>query len=496
MDLYEYADAISKRWGLVLGLSLLAMAVAAAINLLIVPVYEATAILSVPKLNSSVPCASLVNSTEVEVKVINALRAALPYTEQVSDRDIRDVKVAESQNMVRITAHSDTGRKAALIANTWADLGVERISEAQLSEQQQLVTAKQNVEEAEQKLRAFESEHGFGVYGFGTAEKDLQADREVLNDYQAKQDSIERSVEEAKTFRETIKGGGADSSAKAISLFLTSLLQKVSKESKDSEFQFQVLLMELQADQQVLKQYETTMESIKEALREANNLRDNIQQGGSIASPELISTLVVDFLESGSTGSATEPGLQALAPPTQDLSPSQQMAILDAIISILESRKTLVSTGMNQLSVKAVGTLDATISALEIKDQALATTIEQLSADISEQEKGLAETRPELEALIEAKNNAEATYTSLEDKIRKSQFIAEPKVVASAVEPWAPVRPNKVQNIAIACASGLVVGIFAAVREESLRRRRALRVTRGESAITRDFAQVSKRPRR
>jgi capsular polysaccharide biosynthesis protein len=484
MDLYEYADAISKRWGLVLGLSLLAMVVAAAVNLLITPVYEATAILSVPKLNSSIPCASLVNSTEVEAKVINALRAALPYTEQVSDRDIRGIKIAESQNMIRITARSDTGRKAALIANAWADFGVEQISEAQLGEQQQLVIAKQNVEEAEQNLRAFENEHGFGVFGFGTAEEELQADKELLNDYQIKQGSIERSIEETKTFRETIKGGGADSSTRAISLFITNLLQKVSKESGDNEFPFQVLLMELQADQQVLEQYETTMESIEEALKEAKNLRDNVQKGGSIASPELISTLVVDFLESGSTESAVDSGLQAPSLPTQDLSPSQQMALLDAIVSILESRKALVSTSMNQLSVKAVGTLDATLSALEAKDEALATTIEQLSADISEQEKRLAEMSPELEALIEVRDRAEETYTSLEDKIRKSQFIAEPKVIASAVEPWVPVRPNKVQNIAIACASGLVVGVVVAIREEHLRRRRASRMGRGKKVIS------------
>jgi capsular polysaccharide biosynthesis protein len=398
--------------------------------------------------------------------------------------------------MIRITARSDTGRKAALIANAWADFGVEQISEAQLSEQQQLVIAKQNVEQAEENLRAFETEHGFGVFGFGTAEDELQGDKEKLNDYQIKQDSIGLSIEETKTFRETIKGGGADSSTRAISLFVTNLLQKVSKESEDSEFQFQVLLMELQADQQVLEEYETTMESVEEALREAKNLRDNVQKGGSIASPELISTLVLDFLESGSTESAEESNPQTPSLPTQDLSPSQQMALLDAIISILESRKALISTGMNQLSVKAVGTLDATISALEAKNQALATTIEQLSADISEREKRATELNPELAILIEARDRAEATYTSLEDKIRKAQFIAEPEVIAAAVEPWVPVRPNKVQNIAIACASGLVVGVFAAIREERLRRRRALRISKGQGTIRHDFSQISKRPRR
>ena len=270
MDLYEYADAISKRWGLVLGLSLLAMVVAAVINLLITPAYEATAILSVPKLNSSIPCASLVKSTEVEAKVINALRASLPYSEQVSDRDIREVKVAESQNMLRITARSDTGRKAALIANAWADYGVEQISEAQLSEQQQLVIAKQNVEQAEENLRAFETEHGFGVLGFGTAEEELQAKRDQLNDYQSQQDSIERSIEETKTFRETIKGGGADSSTRAISFFITNLLQKVSKESEDSELSLQLFLhlaQEFDKDSWELRQQLNRFNDQHEALQ-------------------------------------------------------------------------------------------------------------------------------------------------------------------------------------------------------------------------------------
>jgi len=39
-------------------------------------------------------------------------------------------------------------------------------------------------------------------------------------------------------------------------------------------------------------------------------------------------------------------------------------------------------------------------------------------------------------------------------------------VIASAMEPREPIRPNKVWNIGAAGAIGLVVGLFMAFREE------------------------------
>ena len=140
MDIYDYLDAIARHWGWVLGLSMLAVVVAAVVNSFIPPTYEATAILSTPKLNSSISCASLIKSLEVETQVIAALsaRASLFPAEQVPERIIQRVDVTEGQNVIRITVRSDTPRKAALIANTWADFAIERISEAQLGEQQQL----------------------------------------------------------------------------------------------------------------------------------------------------------------------------------------------------------------------------------------------------------------------------------------------------------------------------------------------------------------------
>jgi len=467
MDVYDYTDAIARHLGLILVLTLLAMFVAAVINLFIPPVYEATAILSVPQLNP-MPLASVVKSTDIEAQVIAALsaRASLFPTGQIPDRLVHDVEVTEGQNMVRITVHSDAARKAALIANTWAEFAAERISEAQLREEQHLKIAEQNLETANEALRAFEEEYGFGLFGFGTAEEDLAADKERLKTYQISRDSIKQNIEEAKTFRTTIRGGDTGASAKTISPFVINLLQKVSKESEEGIFQVQVLLMEQQVDQQLIERYETTMADIKKALEEANNLRDAVEQGGSIASPELMTSLIADFLESGSTESATGVDVEAFALPAEDISPAQQMAILDTIISILEGRKALIATAMEQLSVKAVETLDAAIAALETEEGGLANSIEELSADISQREKIMTEKRPELERLIVARVEAEEAYMSLADKLQQDEYIAEPKVIASAMEPKQPIRPNKFWNIGLAGALGLVAGLFLAFREE------------------------------
>ncbi|MFQ5813871.1 MAG: Wzz/FepE/Etk N-terminal domain-containing protein [Anaerolineae bacterium] len=471
MDIYEYTDAIARHLGLILVLTLLAMLVAAVVNLFIPPTYEATAILSVPRLSSSIPLASLIKSNEVEAQVIAALSARNPIFPggQVPERLIHDVEVTEGPNMVRITARSDTARKGALMANTWADFAVERISEAQLKEGQQLKTAEQNLEAANEALKAFENEYGFGIFGFGTAEEDLEADKERLKTYQLRQESLQQSIEEARTFRKTIRGGDTGTSAKAISPFVINLLQEVAKKSEDGIFQVQVLLMEQQVDQQLIEQYETTMENIETALEEARNLRDAVEQGGSIGSPELMSSLIVDFLESGSTESAIGIDVQALSLPTEDISPSQQMAILDTIISILEGREALIATGMDQLSVKTVETLDAAISALDTEEKGFATRIEELSTDISQREEILTEKKPELERLIVARVEAEEIYMSLADKMQQAEFIAEPKVIASAMEPREPIWPNKMRNIGLAGALGLVVGLFLAFREERVK---------------------------
>jgi capsular polysaccharide biosynthesis protein len=471
MDANEYIDAIARHLGLILVLTLLAMFVAAVVNLFIPPTYEATAIVSVPQLSSSISLASLIKSSEVEAQVIASLSSRNPIFPggQVPENLLHEVEVTEGLNMVRITARSDAPKKGAVIANTWANFAVQQISEAQLQQQQQLKAAEQNLETANEALDAFEDEYGFGIFGFGTAEEDLEADKERLEAYQLRQDSLRQSIEEAKTFRRTIRGGDTGTSAKAISLFVINLLQKISKRSEEGIFQVRVLLMEQQVDQEAIEQCETTMDNIEAALEEAQNLRDAVEQGGSIGSPELISSLLIDFLESGSTESAMGIDVEALALPTEDISPSQQMAILDTIVSILEGRQSLIVTSMDQLSVKAVAMLDAAIAALNTEEEGLATRVEELSTDIAEREKTLAEKRPELERLIVARVEAEEVYMSLADRLQKAESSAEPKVIASAMEPKEPVRPDKFRNMGIAGAIGLVMGLLLAFREERVK---------------------------
>jgi len=160
-------------------------------------------------------------------------------------------------------------------------------------------------------------------------------------------------------------------------------------------------------------------------------------------------------------GYGTEPGLELGSLPAQDLSPGQQIELLDATISILESRKKLVSGGMSQVSVKALDALYTMILVLERREAALATGIEELSADISRQEQEIADRRPELECLVEARDRAQEGYGSLLTEIEQAGLTHQAKVITSAAEPSGPIRPSWVdwvQNLTVAGVLGLVVG--------------------------------------
>ncbi len=91
------------------------------------------------------------------------------------------------------------------------------------------------------------------------------------------------------------------------------------------------------------------------------------------------------------------------------------------------------------------------------------------SSAISQREKILAEKGPDLERFIVARVEAEEVYMSLADRMQKAEFTAEPKVIALAMEPKEPIQPNKVWNLGLAGALGLVVGLFFAFREERVK---------------------------
>jgi uncharacterized protein involved in exopolysaccharide biosynthesis len=158
--------------------------------------------------------------------------------------------------------------------------------------------------------------------------------------------------------------------------------------------------------------------------------------------------------------------VEALSLPAEDISTSHQLAILDTIIAILEGREALIATSMDQLSVKAVDTLDAAIASLESEQEVLGTSIEELSADISRREKIIVEKGPELERLIVARIEAEESYMAIADRLNQDANANRPQVIASAMIPRQPLRPNKLWNISLAGALGLVVGLFLAFRAE------------------------------
>jgi uncharacterized protein involved in exopolysaccharide biosynthesis len=465
----ETVRMITRHPWLVVGICALALIGAGSLTSSITPTYEATAVLSVPPANSAMSAAPLVKSTEIEAQVVNVLRASLSPEERIPQRIRDQVDIDREQNIVRITAHSDTGRKAAITANAWADVVSSDVADALRMEQQAVEVAAQDLEAANEALRAFEEEHGYGVFGFGAAEDELQTDRERLESYKSQKDNIKQLITQASTLGASTIPGGASSSTRTFYLVLNDLLQEAAAGTENDAFHVQILRKERRADEGLLQTYETAMQHIEEALARAKSLRETIQQGGSIGSPQLVASLTVDLLRSGSLSYGTDAGYEVASLPGQELSSAQQIELLDTTIAILESRRKLVSTSMNQLSVKALDALYTMISVLERRDATLMTAIEELSADISQREEQMVQGKPELEVLVDARDRAQEAYGSLLSKIEEAGDSREAKVITSAEEPSEPVRPSWVdwaQNLTMGGVLGLVIGGIAALAVE------------------------------
>jgi len=503
IDLRGYVKVIAKRWKWIVGLTVVAVVVAAGASLLVPPTYEATAAISIPQPNPSISYTSLIESTEVEAQVIEMLRASLSPAEQVPGDLIDRVKVSQENDgrLIRITVQSDTSQKAAAVANVWANLSVKPIMEAEDAEEQrckslqeqQLQITKQNLEEASRAVIDFEEENGFGVMGFGTFQEELRADQATLRNYRAIKEDIDALIREAQALKESIQGAEAATLSGSTVIAIDSLLQRTEQNLVAVERVFQIISMseatgyvsfqspsvsgaagfapfrELQADREALRGYEATRDDIEDLLREARFLRDSVQQGGSISSHATISILMRQYsLQAGSTSL----GLPEVST-SSALTADEQQEILDAVIFALEARQEAVSVRISEQQERLIRkqgeTLGAVIAVLQSKQGIVPTSVEQLAARVAQRESILIDKQPELDDLTRARDIAQQVYEPLATQAEQARLaaklrgeVSEVEVISPAEEPGAPIRPNRMQVVLIAGTLGLLVGVFGA----------------------------------
>ncbi len=593
IGLREYIDVIVRRWKLVLGIPLVAVVTAAIVSFLITPTYETTATLSVPQPSPSIAYTSLIESTEVESQAIDLLNASLSPAERVPGGLIDKVRVSRESDgrLIRITVQSDTSKKAAQIANAWAEASIRKLSAPEFLEAQereilddpQLKVAKQSLNEAQQALDDFLKLHGLGTSGYDAIEQELRDLEQTLATYPSYRDWIEVLIETVPQVQDALRSGESaygfasaiqDSLALAINIrvlpFATAevsvgrtwevlypvrlrlvdviqeleanaqILRQYEANKQDIEVLIETVpqvqdalrsgesaygfasaiqeslaevsvgrtweglgpvhlrlanvIRELEANEQILRQYEANKQDIKDSMREVVVIREAVAGGESI--PEIVvvplimarripegvniqvSSLLASSLITSDQVEILDGWITALSAEEQaTLAAIQEhtrkhLEILDRTLAALKAEEQATLAAIQEHTGKHFEILDRTLAALKAAETDVSDVIKRISDDISQRESWL-ESKEELDYLKRARDSAEQVYASAAQRAQDEGIAL--RVVASTIElseparvPEQPIRPNVLQNLLIAGTLGLLVGVVGALALEYL----------------------------
>jgi len=245
IDLREYLDVIIRRWKWIVGLTLVATITAAAISFVLPPVYEATVILAVtqPKyvlqfdprfqaLEESITApfkaySALVKNPELEERVLDALQGFIPsakFTHQDLE-GMATVTQGDDPSVIILKVRHTNREFAARVANIWAQLYVEQMSELyghspseESHFEEQLEIAEANLSAAEEALIDFEGHSRIAVL-----ENTINAKKEALASNLAAQERFLIIIQDAESLQHQLQLEGSPSSGLASSLSILML---------------------------------------------------------------------------------------------------------------------------------------------------------------------------------------------------------------------------------------------------------------------------------
>ncbi|MBC7264796.1 MAG: hypothetical protein H5T64_10655 [Chloroflexi bacterium] len=230
IDLREYVAVLVKHWKAIVAVTAVAAIAALVVSLLLPPTYEATAICVAtkpkyqmqfdPKIQSLVDLqvpskayAALAKNAELERGIIETLGAALLPQERTIEglQCMLTVSTPTDPSVIQLKARSSDPQKAALLANTWAELFVQQINELygqSLDEQRriegQLAVADQNLKIAEDALIEFQKRSQIA-----TLQAQIEAELEALSSYLAATKNLELVIQDAQSLKENLQMQGA-----------------------------------------------------------------------------------------------------------------------------------------------------------------------------------------------------------------------------------------------------------------------------------------------
>jgi capsular polysaccharide biosynthesis protein len=249
VNLQDYVNVILRWWGVIIAVFLGALVVSAVVSFWQPSTYEASVTLYEPSYQvvageriESIPRSQklytgLVKSTALEAQVVEVLDPVLSPAEKSPGALLSMITVVankDNPSLFEIKAQANDPDRAVQTANTWASEYLKMFNELNTGAvtelgfiRERLTIAESDLQSAEQTLRAFEQESGFGIgsnqeYGFatgpgipqnpyawyGTRGKELEAKSELLANHRVAQDNLLFLLDVA---RETeLSGGGVD----------------------------------------------------------------------------------------------------------------------------------------------------------------------------------------------------------------------------------------------------------------------------------------------
>lgn len=169
-----YLDVLIRRWYIVVAMPLLAMLAAALVTFTIKPTYEATATLALAPSTVAVSLSNLLPPYYLMVDEPRHLPTAYTpayYIALLNGADVARAAKAQAaititsdasdRALIRITARGDDPQRVADAANSYARAGIARIQQLLQPSGEDVATARQRLDDAENALVAFARENNF-----------------------------------------------------------------------------------------------------------------------------------------------------------------------------------------------------------------------------------------------------------------------------------------------------------------------------------------------
>ncbi len=261
IDLRQILDVLIRRWKWIVGLTLVAALVAAAISFFVLePVYEAAAMILITSPRYQLrfdPRVETLSEIETSSKAYPSLAMSddlLKHVQEVMDQSLAEnqstlqglrgrisASAGADPSLLHLKAANGDPEQAALVANTWAEQYVEYVNElyGRRSEDvvffsEQFDAARNTLEAAEQALVEYEARNEEVIL-----QARLDAKRLALENYLNAQHELALVIGDAQALRGQLEGQSASAPA-SLSNDLAALLLEIQGLSRDEELPLQL----------------------------------------------------------------------------------------------------------------------------------------------------------------------------------------------------------------------------------------------------------------